>query len=188
MAASVAKGKPPARLVPGAWRQALSTGVPAAETGTHFASLHSPPPPPHRGAAASLLDQSELHGGFRCQRQTTCKTSAWCLAASTLHRSASGRDGHALCEFAFASASHHRGAAASLLDQSELHGGFRCQRQTRNLQVPHAWCPVPGGKHSVFNHFIFASASDAPWSSRKLARSVGAPLLLPLPKAKANHN
>ena len=42
--------------------------------------------------------------------------------------------------FESASASH-RGAAASLLDQSKLHGGFRCKG--KHLQVPDH-----GGKHS----------------------------------------
>ena len=42
-------------------------GVPAAETSTHLESASAS----HRGAAASLLDQSELHGGsFRCKVQT----------------------------------------------------------------------------------------------------------------------
>ena len=39
------------------------THSPQAETSTHIASAFAL----HRGAAASLLDQSELHGGFRCK-------------------------------------------------------------------------------------------------------------------------
>ena len=47
----------------------------------------------HRGAAASLLDLSELHGGLR-HKCSPLAGAARCLvlAASTLHRSASGKD------------------------------------------------------------------------------------------------
>ena len=41
------------------WRQALCTEVPAEETSTHLESTSAS----QRGAAASLLDQSEVHGG-----------------------------------------------------------------------------------------------------------------------------
>ena len=44
----------------GAGWQALYTGVPTAETSMQLDSASAS----HRGAAASLLDQSELHGGF----------------------------------------------------------------------------------------------------------------------------
>ena len=97
------------------WRQALSTGVPVAQTSTDLESASAS----HRGAAASLLDQSELDGGFRCKVKPFA-AGVWCVvvAASTLHQSASGRDESTDLESASAS---HRGAAARLLDLSELH-------------------------------------------------------------------
>ena len=42
-------------------KHSAPTAVPAAETSTHLESASAS----HRGAAANLLDQSELHGGFR---------------------------------------------------------------------------------------------------------------------------
>ena len=59
----------------------LHAKSPRQRQATHLESAHAL----HRGAAASLLEQSELHGGFRCK------------------------------------------STALLLDQSELHGGFRCK-------------------------------------------------------------
>ena len=44
------------------WRQALCTGVPAAETSTHLGYVFAS----HHGVGASLVDQSEVHDGFRC--------------------------------------------------------------------------------------------------------------------------
>ena len=85
-------------------------------------------PPPRctvRGAAASLLDQSALHGGFRCRRQTPAH--AWSRTTTLHHSSARGRRrARTLNE---ATSASHRGPAASLLDQPALHGGFRCRRQ-----------------------------------------------------------
>ena len=93
------------------------TGVPAAETSTHLESAAAS----HRGATASLLDQSEVHGGFRCKGKGTCRCRWLVLAAST-HSPQAETSTH----LGSVSASH-RGAAASLLDQSEVHGGFRCK-------------------------------------------------------------
>ena len=59
MAASVAEHSACAWSSP----QALSTRVPEAETSAHLESASAS----HHGAAASLLHQSELHGGFRLQ-------------------------------------------------------------------------------------------------------------------------
>ena len=64
--------------VPGVCRQALSIRVPPAETSTHLASASAS----HRGAAARLLDQSELDGlldqperwQLPLPRQTTCRS------------------------------------------------------------------------------------------------------------------
>ena len=50
-------------VVMAASTEALSTKVPAAKTSTQVESVSAL----HRGAAASLLDQSEVHGGFRWQ-------------------------------------------------------------------------------------------------------------------------
>ena len=68
---------------------ALRTLHPSASSRDEQAHLESASAS-HRGAAASLLDQSELHGGFRCKAKPPL--GAWCLAASTLHPSASGRE------------------------------------------------------------------------------------------------
>ena len=75
------QGRPLAgpRLVTNDSRQALSTGVPPAETSTHLEST----PASHREAAACLFDKSELHGlrdqselhsGFHCEDNTTCRS------------------------------------------------------------------------------------------------------------------
>ena len=91
------KSKPHSGAGAGASRQAFFTGrVPAAETSTHLESGSAL----HGGAAASLLDQSELHWRLPLQTQTTytctCRCRYMVLAASTLNRSsASGRDEHA---------------------------------------------------------------------------------------------
>ena len=73
----------------------------------------------HRGAATSLLDQSEMHCGFRCKGTPTCRCR--CMAtcgrqAPTLHRSARRRETSTHLDSASAS---HRGAAASLLDSKK---------------------------------------------------------------------
>ena len=95
MAASVAKAN---HLQDGAGvgasRQALSTAVQAAEMSSQ--QLHSASAS-HRGAAASLLDQSELHGGFRCKNGKPL--AGWCrcvvLVVSTLHPHCQQRQGRA---------------------------------------------------------------------------------------------
>ena len=72
VAAFVCKGK---RLAAGAgarW-QALSK-VTAAETSTHFGCASAS----HRGAAASLLDQSEVHGGSVAKADHLQVRGAWC--------------------------------------------------------------------------------------------------------------
>ena len=74
MVASITKAN--GLRVRGAWRQALSTRVPVAETSTHLESANSAL---HCGAQPQArLDQSELDGGFRCSRQTTCR---WLIVA-----------------------------------------------------------------------------------------------------------
>ena len=83
-------------------------GVPAAETSTQLESVSAS----HRRAAASLLDQSKLHGGSIAEQTNTSQVFSrgcmHCLHPSTHLDSA---------------CASHRRAAASLLDQSELHGG-----------------------------------------------------------------
>ena len=118
------------------------------ETSTHFASASAS----HRGAAASLLDQSVLHGGLLEQSElhdgfrgeVRAPAGIRCegvlllvLATSTLHPSARGRDTSTHLESGSAS---HRGAAASLLDQSELHAWLPLRRQsTYRCIVPWCW-------------------------------------------------
>ena len=84
---SVARANKPACAR--AWRQALSAGLLSAETSTHLESATAM----HLGAGASLLDQSELSWRLLCKGKQTCVCK--CMVASTLHRSASGRDEHA---------------------------------------------------------------------------------------------
>ena len=87
-----------------------------------------------------MLHQSEFHQvHFQCKGKATLQVRGPGGKHSP-PESASGRDEHApVLESAFAL---HHGAAASLLHQSELHGGVRCKG---NLQVQ---VRDPGGKHS----------------------------------------
>ena len=86
----------------------------------------------HRGAAASLPDQSVLHGGFRCNTyRFGCKhCPSECQPETSTH-------------FESTSVLHLGAAAASLLDESELHGGFRWKGNHLHLLVP-----VHGSKQS----------------------------------------
>ena len=77
-------------------RQALYTRVSEAQVGTHLESA----PALHRRAPASLIDQSELHGGF-CFKAKTCL-----------------------------------GSISSLLDQSKLHGGSVVKAKAKHYHVP----------------------------------------------------
>ena len=71
----------------------------------------------HRGAAASLLDQSEVHGGSVAKGKPPARLSAWC-SRQALSTRVPAVDTSTHLESAF---TLHRGAAASLLDQSEVH-------------------------------------------------------------------
>ena len=104
--------------------------MPEAVTSTDFEDASAS----HRGAAAILLDQSERRGGSTVAMANTWQNVWLVAAASTLHSSARGRDEHGDLESASDS---HRGAAATLLDQSELHGGSTELRQL-STQVPEA--------------------------------------------------
>ena len=78
----------------------------------------------HNGAPTSLLHQSELNAGSDAT-VITCRCLG--VAARTLHPSERGAKTSTHLESTSAS---HNGAAASLLDQSELHG------ESKYLQVP----------------------------------------------------
>ena len=89
MAASVAKAKPPSCRCR-CMVLVASKHSPQAETSNRLESTATS----HRGAAGSLLDQSELHGGLHRTMANTCR---WLVAAaSTLHASARSRDEHGL--------------------------------------------------------------------------------------------
>ena len=129
--------------VPGSQRQSLSTRVLAAETSTHLESATAS----HREAtAASLLDQSELHGGFRC-RASLCLHVPWSRRQALSTRVLMAETSTHLES---ATASHHR-AAASLLDQSELHGGFRLQS---------IYLPVPGLRRQALSTRVLAAETS----------------------------
>ena len=84
----------------------------------------------HRGAAASLLDQSEVHGGSVAKGKPPARLSAWC-SRQALRLLATDTSTH------LESASTlHRGAAAGLLDQSEVHGGSVAQCHANQLLGP----------------------------------------------------
>ena len=117
--------------------------VPAAETSTHLESASAS----HQGAAASLLDQSELQWrprftGGRLQRPDRAvklsPRACWRQRQSTHLESAT---------------TSHRGAATTLLEQSELQGGPVVRANTI-LQVPFR---VPAAQMST--HLEFASNS-----------------------------
>ena len=89
------------------WRQALCTRVPAAETSMHLDCIrHHLTPKSSRKLARSV--------GASWRPRCRCLV----VAASILHSSAGGIDEHA---HQSATASH-RGAAMSVLNQSQLHG------------------------------------------------------------------
>ena len=138
----------------------------------------------HRGVAASFLDQSELHGGFRCKATPTAR----CLVPSAVRqalstgRSASNIDEHAPYSLPDAS---HRGAATSLLDL--VRAAWRLPLHSHT----NARCLVPSAERQALSTGRSASSIDehAPFtlldaSHRGAAASlldlVGAALWLPL--------
>ena len=168
--------------VPAAWRQPRSTGVPSAAASTHFAFASAS----HRGAAASstrsvgasswrLPLQRQIHlqvptpdgkqsPAVECQRQGRARA----LSPPT---------------------PHNVQQAQARLNQLKLHGGgFRCKatptcrclawRQARSTRVPAA---------ETSTHLESAPVVHrASWSSRKLARSVGASSWRRLPLHQAH--
>ena len=93
------------------WWQAISARVPAAETSMHLACATTS----CCGAAASLLVQLVDHGGSGADQTA----GGWSWRQALFTRVLAAKTSTHL---ASATASHCR-AAASLLDQSELHGG-----------------------------------------------------------------
>ena len=97
--------------MPGSQSKHSPTQVPEAETSTHLESAASAS---HRGAAASLVGQSELHGGLVAKQANTI--SCRCLVGvpeSTLPlKCQRQRRAHILSP-----------PPPPLVDQSELHGG-----------------------------------------------------------------
>ena len=114
-----------------------------------------PPCTVHRGAAASLLDQSALHGGFRCRRQTPAR--AWSRSTTLHHSSARGKR---RARTILSATAVHRGVGASLLrsvrtyipaPSAKVQAPARAWswRQALSIRVPEAddehapFCPPP---------------------------------------------
>ena len=85
-----------------------------------------------------MLDQLEVHGGFRCKGKTT-------ILQVQVHGPGGKHSPQVetITHRESVLASHH-GATASLLDQSEVHGGFRCKGKTILQVQVHG----PGGKQA----------------------------------------
>ena len=131
------------------------TQVPEAETSTHRASLSAS----HRGAATPLLHQSELDGGSVAERIAGAWSGRQALCTRVAEAETSTHH-----ETMSPWSATHRGAAASLLHQSELDGS--------SVAEYIALCtPVPQAKTSTH---LASLVCLAPWSSHTLAASVGA--------------
>ena len=117
---SFAKATTPAGARPR--QQALSTRMPEAETSAHLESASAS----NRGAAASLLQchQSKLHGSSG--PKATTPAGAWPRRQALSTRVPEAETSTHI-EFAPVS---HRGAAASLIHQWELHGGSSANANT----------------------------------------------------------
>ena len=86
----------------------------------------------HHGAAATLLDQSELHGGS--EAKTDIRFAGWCLVVviTTLYRVPHAEDDHAHLDTL-------PPRTASILDHSELHAGSGAKADTRPAGAWSRW-------------------------------------------------